>query len=290
MDSMASPGTGAGLTERGFTEDTQDGGVSAHQAQTRRLVRAMMALTGRTASGLARAAGLTPSTVNRFMHRPVRHTLSQRTMLALMTETFVAIARAAPQPLDRAALAAIAPAIAVYEGGIRERAPEAAPALARARSALGSGGERRSGTDAPPAPGQTDLAQADLAVVLATTRGVDVQAGDMARAPLRTRRPPFLESDPLAFALLMPDETMTPRFDAGDMLYVSPARGLDAAKGARIDVVLERAGGGFAVGVLVGRSGGTVRLATLSPRTRETHARGKIRGVYRIVGVQRLGT
>ncbi|MGE3474773.1 MAG: hypothetical protein AB7H70_03085 [Rhodospirillaceae bacterium] len=255
--------------------------VSAHQEQTRRLVRAMMALTGRTASGLARSAGLTPSTVNRFMHRPVRHTLSQRTMLALMTETFLALKRQPAPTFDRAALAELAPAIAVYEKGILEHAPDVQSTLVQAKSALAAG--------TPQAPGAAP--STDLAVVLAATRDVNVQAGDLGRAPLKTQRPPFLGNDPRAFALLMPDESMMPRFDAGDMLYVSPARALE---GEKIDVVAERAEGGFVVGSLtaagIAAGGDTVRLTTLSPRTRATFARAKLRGVYRIVGVQRLGS
>jgi hypothetical protein len=251
--------------------------VSAHQEQTRRLVRAMMALTGRTASGLARAAGLTPSTVNRFMHRPVRHTLSQRTMLALMTETFLTLKRQ-PQPhFDSAALAELGPAISVYENGILEHAPDVQSIIVRAKSALAA--ERRE-TPAETAP-------SDLPVVLAATRDVNVQAGDFGRAPLKTSRPPFLGADTKAFALLMPDESMMPRFDAGDMLYASPARALD---GEKIDVVCERVEGGFIVGTLISANDDTVRLATLSPRARESFARGKLRGVYRVVGVQRLSS
>ena len=252
--------------------------VSAHQEPTRRLVRAMMALTGRTASGLARAAGLTPSTVNRFMHKPVRHTLSQRTMLALMTETFLTLKRQPQVHFDRAALADLGPAISVYENGILEQAPDVQSTIVQAKTALAS----EVMTDAP-ARG----APSDLPVLLASTRDINVQSGEFARAPLRTSRPSFLGADARAFALLMPDESMMPRFDAGDMLYASPARALD---GEKIDVVAERLEGGFVVGTLVSTNNDTVRLATLSPRTRETLARAKLRGVYRVVGVQRLGS
>lgn len=237
----------------------------------------MMALTGRTASGLARAAGLTPSTVNRFMHRPVRHTLSQRTMLALMTETFIALKHQPPLAFDRAALAELAPAIAVYERGILEQAPDVHSTLTQAKSTLTHGQSAQ----------ESRVIPSDLAVVLATTRGVNVQTGDLAGAPLRTPRPPFLEADPRAFALLMPDESMMPRFDAGDMLYVSPARSLE---GQKIDVIAERIDGGFLVGTLTSVGEEAVRLSTLSPRARETLPRNKLRGVYRIVGVQRLGS
>ncbi|MCA0201889.1 MAG: hypothetical protein LCH56_13815, partial [Proteobacteria bacterium] len=183
-----------------------------------------------------------------------------------------------PSPIfDRAALAELAPAIAVYEKGILEHAPDVQSTLVEAKSAL---------TKALP-PASAGATSTDLAVVLAATRDVNVLAGDLGRAPLKTQRPPFLINDPHAFALLMPDESMMPRFDAGDMLYVSPARVLE---GEKIDVVAERAEGGFIVGSLLSATSDAVRLTTLSPRTRETFTRSKLRGIYRIVGVQRLGS
>jgi len=246
--------------------------ASAHQDQTRRLVGAMMKLTGRSATGLARAAGLTPSTINRFMHHQVSHTLSQRTMLALMTETFLAIKGRPRQSLDAAALAELRPAVAVYERGILELAPDVEAALAHVKA------------DAETLRARTD--SADLPVLMVSTQGIDIAGGDFAQAPLKTHRPPFLENDPRAFAILMPDETMSPRFDMGDMLYVSPARSLE---GESIDVVLERVTAGFVVGSLVAITDDAVRVSTLSPRGRESHDRAKLRGIYRVVGLQRFG-
>lgn len=247
---------------------------SAHQEQTRKLVRAMMALTGSTASGLARAAGLTPSTVNRFMHRPVRHTLSQRTMLALMTQTLVSLKREPPSHMDAAALHDLVPAVALYEKGILEKAPDVQATLARLKAA---GADKACETAAP----------GDLPVVLATTRNVDIQNRNTQRAPLRTQRPPFLEADPKAFALLMPDNTMSPRYDAGDLLYVSPAADVAGGKG---DVVVELADGGFTIGSLTMASREGVRITTLTPRARQTITHDKMRGAYRVVGVQRMGS
>lgn len=113
-----------------------------------------------------------------------------------------------------------------------------------------------------------------------------MEAGDFTHAPLKTPRPPFLYGDPRAFALLMPDASMAPRFDAGDMLYASPGRAL---AGERVDVAIEGRNGGFTVGTLVSTTADTVRIARLSPRARQSFSREKIHGVYRIVGVQRLG-
>jgi len=249
------------------------GYLSAHQQQTRRFVGAMMKLTGLSATGLAREAGLTPSTINRFMHHPVRHTLSQRTMLALMTKTFLSLKGRERQSLDLDALTELRPAIAVYERGILEVAPEVEATLATVKEAAHEKPASESST-------------ADLPVIMSSTPDVNIQAGDFARAPLKTQRTPFLDTDARAFAILMPDESMMPRFDAGDMLYVSPARGL---QGNKIDVVLERTDGGFLIGGLAALSADTVRVATLTPRQRHTYNRADFRGIYRIVGVQRLG-
>ena len=231
----------------------------------------MMKLTGHSATGLARAAGLTPSTINRFMHRRVSHTLSQNTMLALMTETLIAIKDKPRQALDAQALAEIAPAVAVYERGILQRAPDVQTTLTAAKSLH---------TNAVPS------AAHDLPVLTTVSTAVNAATGEFRHAPFTTPRPAFLESDLHAFALLMPDASMSPRFDAGDMLYVSPARGLD---GKWVDVALEHAAGGFTIGMLGALNSGTARLTTLSPRARHSFERTKLRGIYRIIGVQRLG-
>ena len=108
--------------------------LTAHQRETRQLVRAMMSLTQQSASGLALSAGLTPSTVNRFMHKPVRHTLSQRTMLALLTETFLHLKVLPRENWDYGALADLIPALAVYEQGILELAPDIDAVLKQVRA------------------------------------------------------------------------------------------------------------------------------------------------------------
>ena len=120
---------------------------------------------------------------------------------------------------------------------------------------------------------------------MAATQGINVPKGDLARAPFKTQRPPFLADDPNAFAIFMPDESMMPRFDAGDILYVSPARNVE---GAKRDVVIDRNGRGFVIGSLLSATSSGDRSATFSPQSRTTFERDKILGPYRIVGVQRL--
>lgn len=255
-----------------------DEALTAHQRETRKLVRAMMTLTGQSASGLALAAGLTASTVNRFMHKPVRHTLSQRTMLALLTETFLTLKGRSPSEWDKRALADIIPALSVYELGIIELAPDVELILQQARAAAGPQSTISHYTGEPgPAP--------NLPVVLASSQDINVNEGNFDAAPMRTQRPPFLWSDPHAFAILMPDDTLMPRYDAGDMLYVSPAQSLD---GLKTDVVLSRKDGGFIIAQLIAVTAHSIAIGTLYPLANEFYERSKVDGLYRIVGLQRL--
>lgn len=255
-----------------------DEALTAHQRETRKLVQAMMSLTGQTASGLALAAGLTPSTVNRFMHKPVRHTLSQRTMLALLTETFLTMREKPTPEWDGRALADLIPALSVYEQGILELAPDVETIIKQARAAAGPQSVLSHYTAEPGPP-------PNLPVVLVSSQDINVKEANFDAAPMRTQRPPFLWSDPLAFAILMPDDTLMPRYDAGDMLYVSPAQSLD---GPKIDVVLSRSGGGFIVAQLVAVTAHSIAVGTLYPLANEFYDRAKMSGAYRIVGTQRL--
>lgn len=261
----------------GPAEPAATAAVSAHQAQTRAMVAAMMRATGLSASALARAAGLTPTTVNRFMHHPVSHTLSQRTLLALMLATFDHLARVPPAGVDRAALAELAPAVGVFERALAERHPGLRGLIEQIK---GAGASATWPASPPPA-----VSDGDIPVLAGPVPGIDIAAGRFGGALLKTTRPPFLAADPRAFAVLMPDAGMTPRYDPGDMLYVSPARGLD---GPHVDVVVEDAAGAWAVRRLVGADGASVTTATLNPPASETRSRSQIRGLYRIVGSHRL--
>ncbi|MSO99066.1 MAG: helix-turn-helix transcriptional regulator [Rhodospirillaceae bacterium] len=251
--------------------------VSAQQEQTRALITAMVSLTGLSASALAREAGLTPSTLNRFMHQAVRHTLSQRTLLALMVATFRLMKSRGIAALDAAALSVLAPILPSYERAILEHVPDAERVLKEIKLRMGAG--------LASLTRQTTGSPRDLPVVTAATLGVDVAARNFDTAPLTTSRPPFLADDAHAFALLLTDSSMTPRYDSGDMLYVSPAR--DAA-GGNVDVVVERKTGGFFVGRLTHTSDSSITVLKLQPQESFEIPRAQIRGLYRIVGVQHL--
>lgn len=254
--------------------------VSAQQDQTRALIRAMTTLTGLSASALAREAGLTPSTLNRFMHQPVRHTLSQRTLMALMVATFRQMRARGIAALDASALSVLAPTLPAYERAILEQAPDAERVLKEIKLRTGAGLATM-----PRAEAKTEATR-DLPVVTATTLGVDVAGLNFEKAPLTTQRPPFLADDAHAFAFLMTDASMTPRYDSGDMLYVSPAR---EAAGDNVDVIADRKAGGFIVGRLVKTTDNHIVLLKLQSQDSFDVLRADLRGLYRIVGVQRLG-
>lgn len=254
--------------------------VSAQQEQTRALIAAMVALTGLSASALARDAGLTPSTLNRFMHQPVRHTLSQRTMLALMIATFRRMKAQGIAALDAGALTVIAPILPTFERAILEQAPDAERVLKEIKLRTGAG------LASLPRNEKAQPQRRDLAVVTATTLGVDVATMNFDKAPLTTQRPPFLADDAHAFAFLLTDASMSPRYDAGDMLYVSPARDIS---GENIDVVVDRKSGGFVLARLVNSTEAAITLQKLQTPQPYDMPRSEISGLYRVVGVQRLG-
>lgn len=253
--------------------------VSAQQEHTRALIRAMMSLTGQTASALARAAGLTPSTLNRFMHQPVRHTLSQRTLLALMVSTFRHMRAQGIAALDAQALGVLAPILPSFERAILEHAPDAERILKEIKLRTGSG-------LASLPRSEPKIDSRDLPVVAATTLGVDVAALNFAKAPLTTQRPPFLADDPHAFGFLLTDVSMSPRYDSGDVLYVSPAREIG---GENVDVVIERRTGGFLLARLTHMGDQALSVSKLHPAESFEISRADVNGIYRVVGVQRLG-
>jgi hypothetical protein len=57
--------------------------IDDQQAAVRDLIRRMMDKTGLDATGLARLAGIAPSTLSRFLYQPVKHLLTARTLAKL---------------------------------------------------------------------------------------------------------------------------------------------------------------------------------------------------------------
>ncbi len=253
----------------GFGDADLGADFSAQQDQTRRLVRAIMRVSGLSASALARAAGLTPSTVNRFIHQDVRHTLSQRTLLSLMIVAFDHLKTRPLPSFDLSALNELARAIPVFERALTGHDPANRLII-----------ESITGDDPPQTRAKT---VDDIAVLTIGATGVDAVAGDFRGAVLRTPRPPFLTADDRAFAILMPDASMAPRFDPGDLLYVSPAR---PAVAAGTDVVAILPVGGFVVGRL--QLSGTQRdVVPLDDARGRSISAQQTTAIYPIVGSHR---
>jgi phage repressor protein C with HTH and peptisase S24 domain len=174
--------------------------------------------------------------------------------------------------LETAALQRLLAAVPVFERALVERAPEAARSLKEMRL--------KAGTPAPTGPSPAREMR-DLPVLSAASRNVDIAAARFEAAPMMTQRPPFLADDGRAFAFLVTDTSLAPRYDAGDLLYVASQQTVVPG----VDAVIERMSGGFLVGRLLDSRTGARPLGA-------AHAEitaADIKGVYRVVGVQRLG-
>lgn len=104
----------------------------------RGLIRAMMERTGLDATGLARAAGIAPSTLTRFLNKPVKHLLTARTLAKLSEASGVPVPLVGPvtSSLQRELLNVFGAMseeqrqmyVAMGRGVIRQEAPEDPPA------------------------------------------------------------------------------------------------------------------------------------------------------------------
>lgn len=109
--------------------------------------------------------------------------------------------------------------------------------------------------------------------------GIFVDAAD---APERVWRPAPLAGLAEAYAVRMPDATMVPRYQPGQLLFVHPyrtPRGGDA-------VVVRLVGGRFAVGLLPREPGGGLAIERLAPAARLALPPGEVLAVERIVAAE----
>lgn len=65
--------------------------MDEHQKAAREMITRMLDATGLDPTGLARKAGLSPSTITRFMNSPVKYTISARTLQKLSAATGVTL-------------------------------------------------------------------------------------------------------------------------------------------------------------------------------------------------------
>lgn len=83
--------------------------IDDQQEAQRELVRRMMRETGLDATGLARASGVAPSTLSRFLYQAVKHLLTARTLAKLSTFSSIPVPMGSPltTELEREVLAGL---------------------------------------------------------------------------------------------------------------------------------------------------------------------------------------
>lgn len=145
------------------------------------------------------------------------------------------------------------------------------------------------GVDALPVSrprGLSDVPQADMTMpsppalpdTMSPVPVRDMQGGDAAID--WTARHPAQAGIRQAFALYMPDDSMSPRYFAGEIIYVHPHRPAVPAQ----DVVLVTQAGVFSVCRLLSADAQTLRVQTFNPASEAEVARSEIAAVYAIVG------
>ena len=134
--------------------------------------------------------------------------------------------------------------------------------------------------------GLSDVPQADMAMpsppalpdTMSPVPVRDMQGGDAAID--WTARHPAQAGIRQAFALYMPDDSMSPRYFAGEIIYVHPHRPAVPAQ----DVVVVTHVGVFSVCRLLSADAQVLRVQTFNPASEATIARSDVAGVYAIVG------
>jgi SOS-response transcriptional repressor LexA len=159
--------------------------MSEQQIAVRDLVQQMLAETGLTLTELARRAGVSSTTLTRFMNKDVKHTLSMSTLGKLSVASGVGV----PMGLSAPGVVARPPAESL---AVPRRAdmPHDLPVYGTAQGANGEG-----------------------AFIINMGGQVD-----------RIRRPPGLMANRDAFAIYVEGDSMEPRFEPGETVVVDPNR------------------------------------------------------------------
>lgn len=141
-------------------------------------------------------------------------------------------------------------------------------------------------TAAPRPRGLSDVPQADMSMPAAPTLSDamspvpvrDIQGGEVAID--WTARHPAQAGLRQAFALYMPDDSMAPRYFAGEIVYVHPHRPAVPAQ----DVVIVRHSGAYEVCRLLFADAQNLRVQVFNPSDEKMLTRSDITAVYAIVG------
>lgn len=158
------------------------------QKAVRELVQRMLAETGLSLTELARRAGVSSTTLTRFMNKDVKHTLSVSTLGKLSVASGVSLPMGLALP--GAATAAPRPAAGSLMVPRRGEMAQDLPVYGTAQGANGEG-----------------------AFIINMGGQVD-----------RIRRPPGLTANRDAFAIYVEGDSMEPRFEPGETVVIDPNR------------------------------------------------------------------
>ena len=162
--------------------------MTLSQQDVRALVQRMMDETGLTPTALARRAGVVPSTVTRFMSGGAKHTLGLRSLAKLSAASGI------PVPMGAAGLA---------PGSVPEDANKPPPLLP----------QRHEMPRDVPVFGTAMGANGDGAFTINLGGQVDM-----------VRRGPGIASNRGVFAIYVEGESMAPRFQPGELVYLDKNR------------------------------------------------------------------
>jgi phage repressor protein C with HTH and peptisase S24 domain len=203
--------------------ETQD----SMQAGTKALVERALELTGWTPTEFARFAGLTPSTLTRFLYQPVKHTLSQRTVGKLLSALPSDEVR--QEALEAGRAAGANPSIAFFTKKDWDRETHVVPTRGEVATQA-----------SPPIPIVTTNYDAQLTAALVDRtvmpRDVPVMgtaAGSLSDGAFEmndgepvdfVRRGPGIAHAKMVYALYVEGDSMAPWRRPGGLAYVDPAR------------------------------------------------------------------
>ncbi|MDA0231427.1 MAG: hypothetical protein O3B21_14750 [Proteobacteria bacterium] len=276
--------------------------LAEEQETQRDFINAMMESTGWSASYLAKNAGLAHTTVSRFLSgTDATHCLSTRTLSKLENAAFSELSRRhgadfRAWPADMAFLKHVNPDI------LSDKRRRLAQALAADNEAP-AGKARRGGGDsggeaAMARPrGRTGVSEAQFAHapdINALPKNFPVRGialgGEGGEFTYNggeidiVRRPLALIGVDNAFAVYVAGDSMAPRFEPGELLFVHPGRPPQPGD----DVLVELHGGDGEPGAcylkrLVRRAGGKVVLGQFNPAREIRIDAAKVRAIHKVL-------
>lgn len=184
-------------------------------------------------------------------------------------------------------LAKIASALEVTEAWLRYGSENGTPAGSQPPMITGgSFPDRRAARSSAAEAHQGFAMPADLndLPVYGVPAGMDGIELDLSDPVAFTGRPPMLYGNKRGFAVYMNGESMSPRFDHGEMLWIDPVQPPQIG-----DYVLTVTKDGFAIPrQLVASDAETITLLARNDDRESTEQRANIRHIYKIVGSRAL--